>query len=94
MDEDVVGKTECAESGKYMEVSCSESGSLTYRPVLVQYSGTYLCQPNSSKKNKGSEHGACNCILIVERTYKFTLPETNSKFAPENGCLEYFLVSF
>ena len=23
-----------------------------------------------------------------------TLPETNSKFAPENGCLEYFLVSF
>ena len=23
-----------------------------------------------------------------------TLPETNSKFAPENGWLEYFLVSF
>ncbi len=30
----------------------------------------------------------------TEKPQKTTLPETNSKFAPENGWLEYFLVSF
>ena len=31
-------------------------------------------------------------IFVVESFY-VALPGTNSKFAPENGCLEYFLVS-
>ena len=33
-------------------------------------------------------------VIPLMQTKKIALPETNSKFAPENGWLEYFLVSF
>ena len=32
--------------------------------------------------------------MFQKGNFDITLPETNSKFAPENGWLEYFLVSF